>query len=91
LTYSFSGNLINKVRLLSYETKPADEPGTRAEFTYHMTSATISITGKGRLSVGKDLEAVLRKIRTALDLNHRNSHPVVPISSARCDGTLHDR
>ena len=40
----------------------AGEPGTRAEFTYHVTPATISITGKGRLSVGKDLEAVLRKI-----------------------------
>jgi hypothetical protein len=32
------------------------------EFSYHMTPATISITGKGRLSVGTDLEAVLRKI-----------------------------
>jgi hypothetical protein len=42
--------------------KPNGEPGTRAEFTYHITPATISITGKGRLSVGKDLEAVLRKI-----------------------------
>jgi hypothetical protein len=42
--------------------KPAGEPGTRAEFSYHMTPATIWITGKGRLSVGKDLEAVLRKI-----------------------------
>jgi len=38
------------------------QAGTRAEFTYHMTPATISITGEGRLSVGKDLEAVLRKI-----------------------------
>jgi hypothetical protein len=27
-----------------------------------MTPATISITGTGRLSVGKDVEAVLRKI-----------------------------
>ena len=42
--------------------KSAGEPGTWAEFTYHMTPATISITGKGRLSVGKNLEAVLRKI-----------------------------
>ena len=42
--------------------KAAGEPGTRAEFTYHMTPATISITGKGRFSVGKDLEAVMRKI-----------------------------
>ena len=42
--------------------KPAGEPGTRADFSYHMTPATISITGKGGLSVGTDLEAVLRKI-----------------------------
>ena len=42
--------------------KPIGEPGTRAEFSYHMTPATISITGKGGLSVGTDLEAVLRKI-----------------------------
>jgi hypothetical protein len=38
------------------------EPGTRAEFTYHMTPATITITDRGNISVGKDLEAVLRKI-----------------------------
>jgi hypothetical protein len=37
--------------------KPAGEPGTRAEFSYHLTPATISITGKGRLSAGKNLEA----------------------------------
>jgi hypothetical protein len=37
-------------------------PGTRAEFSYHITPATISITGKGQLSVGQDLEAILRKI-----------------------------
>jgi hypothetical protein len=42
--------------------KPGDQPGTRAEFSYHMTPATITITGKGSISVGKDLEAVLRKI-----------------------------
>jgi len=41
---------------------PTGEPGTRAEFSYRITPATISITGKGRLSVGKNLEAVLRKI-----------------------------
>jgi hypothetical protein len=42
--------------------KSAGEPGTRAELSYHITPATISITGKGQLSVGQDLEAVLRKI-----------------------------
>ena len=42
--------------------KPGDQPGTRAEFSYHMTPVTITITGKGTISVGKDLEAVLGKI-----------------------------
>jgi hypothetical protein len=42
--------------------KPASEPGTRAEFAYHMAPARITITGTGSISVGKDLEAVLRKI-----------------------------
>jgi hypothetical protein len=42
--------------------KPAGEPSTRTESSYHMMPATISITGKGQLSVGEDLEAVLRKI-----------------------------
>ena len=46
--------------------KAAGEPGTRAEFTYHMTPATITITGKGSISVGKDLEAVLRKMNTSI-------------------------
>jgi hypothetical protein len=42
--------------------KPASDPGARAEFTYHMTPATIMITGIGSISVGRDLEAVLHKI-----------------------------
>jgi hypothetical protein len=42
--------------------KPGDQPGPRAEFSYHMTPATITITSKGNISVGEDLEAVLRKI-----------------------------
>ena len=50
------------VNAMVIDFKPAGEPGTRAEFSYDITPATISITGKGQLSVGKDLEAVLRKI-----------------------------
>jgi hypothetical protein len=50
------------VNAMLIDFKSAGEPGTRAEFSYHITPATISIIGKGRLSVGKDLEAVLRKI-----------------------------
>ena len=54
--------------------KPAGEPGTRAEFSYHITPATISITGKGQLSVGKDLEAVLRKIEASSPYHHIQHH-----------------
>jgi hypothetical protein len=43
--------------------KPVGGPGTRAEFSYHMTPATITITGKGSISVGKDLEAGLAQDR----------------------------
>ena len=54
--------------------KPGDQPGTRAEFSHHMTPATITITGKGNISVGKDLEAVLRKIE------HWHQAPVIKFS-----------
>jgi hypothetical protein len=50
------------VNAMLIDFKPTGEPGTRAEFSYHIMPATISITRKGRLSVGKDLETVLRKI-----------------------------
>jgi hypothetical protein len=50
------------VNAMVIDFKQTGAPGTRAEFAYHMTPLTISITGTGRLSVGKDLEAVLRKI-----------------------------
>jgi hypothetical protein len=50
------------VNAMVIDFKPGDQPGTRAEFSYHMTPATITITGKGNISVGKDLEAVLRNI-----------------------------
>jgi hypothetical protein len=41
-----------------------DKPVTQADFTYSITPTTISITdtGKGRVSVANDIEAVLRKI-----------------------------
>jgi hypothetical protein len=50
------------VNAMVIDFNPAGEPGTRAEFSYHITPATISISGKGQLSVGQDFEAVLRKI-----------------------------
>jgi hypothetical protein len=67
--------------------KPAGEPGTRAEFTYHMTPVTITITGKGRISVGKDLEAVLRKIEycpSSADREIQDYSPTGPRALARC-------
>jgi hypothetical protein len=54
------------VNAMLIDFKPVGEPCTRAEFSYHITPATISITGNGRLSVGKDLEAVLRKSNTRI-------------------------
>jgi hypothetical protein len=53
---------MRRVNAMAIDFKPGDQPGTRAEFSYHVTPATITITGKGSISVGKDVEAVLRKI-----------------------------
>ena len=66
--------------------KPNGETATRAEFTYHMTPATISITGKGRLSVGKDLEAVLRKI----EYWHQAPVTKFRVMARQGQGTWHD-
>jgi hypothetical protein len=61
------------------------EPTTQADFTYHITPTTISITdtGKGRRSVTNDIEAVLRKIEywhqgsiTAFKIVYRDEHGV---------------
>jgi hypothetical protein len=60
---------IPRVNAMVIDFKPGDQPGTRAEFSYHMTPTTI--TGKGNISVGKDLEAVLRKIE------HWHQAPVI--------------
>jgi hypothetical protein len=57
---------MREVNAMVIDFKPAGEPGTRAEFSYHMTSATISITGKGRLSVGKNLEWLRAKSNTGI-------------------------
>jgi hypothetical protein len=49
---------------MTLDFKPGREPSTQADFTYSITPDTISITdtGKGRLSVTNDIDAVLRKI-----------------------------
>jgi hypothetical protein len=58
--FVWNGGALNRYNA---QTMPGGEPGPRAQFTYQMTPATISITGNaGGVSVGKDLEAVLRKI-----------------------------
>ena len=69
--------------------KSAGEPGTRAEFTYHMTPTIISITGKGRLSVGKDLEAVLRKIEYWHEYWHQDPVTKFRIMARQGQGTWH--
>jgi hypothetical protein len=49
---------------MTLDFKRGHEPSTQADFTYSITPDTISITdtGKGRVSVANDIEAVLRKI-----------------------------
>jgi hypothetical protein len=65
--------------------KPVQKTTTQADFTYHITPATISIldTGKGRRSVTNDIEAVLRKIEyshqgsiAAFKIMYRNENGV---------------
>jgi len=61
------------------------EPGTRADFTYKIKPSTISITDTtlGKLSVTKDIDAVLRKVEhwhqgsiTAFKIMYRDEHGV---------------
>jgi hypothetical protein len=49
---------------ISLDFRPVLEPVTQADFTYSIMPDTVSITdtGKGRLSVTNEIEAVLRKI-----------------------------
>ena len=49
---------------MTLDFRPGREPSTQAGFTYSMTPDTITITetGKGRVCVTNDIEAVLRKI-----------------------------
>ena len=51
-------------QVISLDFKPAQKPVTQADFTYHITPNTISITdaGKDGRSLTNDIEAVLRKI-----------------------------
>ena len=76
---------MRQVNAMVIDFKPSDQPGTRAEFRYHRTPATITITGKGSISVGKDLEAVLRKIE------HWHQAPVIKfrIMARQGQGALH--
>jgi hypothetical protein len=74
------------VNAMVIDFKSAGEPETRAEFTYHITPTTISITGKGRMSVGKDLEAVLRKI----EYWHQAPVTKFRIMARQGQGTWHD-
>jgi hypothetical protein len=49
------------VNAMVIDFKSAGEPGTGAEFTYHITPDDLDYRQRP-VSVGKDLEAVLRKI-----------------------------
>ena len=63
MSYLFqSGHMSNHE--ISFNTDISDPIRTRADFTYNITPAVISITdtGLGKCSVTEDIEAVLRKI-----------------------------
>ena len=49
---------------IAFKLDVAMEPGTRADFTYKIALKTVTITDTtlGKLSVTKDINAVLRKI-----------------------------
>jgi hypothetical protein len=70
---------------ISFKLDVAMEPGTRADFTYKIKPSTISITDTtlGKLSVTKDIDAVLRKVEhwhqgsiTAFKIMYRDEHGV---------------
>src|SRR5262245_34744089 len=69
----------------SLDFRAAGQPTTKADFTYSIMPDTISITdtGKGKLSVTNDIEAVLRKIEywhqgsiAAFEIVYRDEHGV---------------
>ena len=70
---------------IAFKTDATMEAATRADFTYKITPSTISITDTtlGRLSVTKDIDAVLRKIEhwhqgsiAAFKMMHRDEHGI---------------
>jgi hypothetical protein len=54
---------MRRVNAMVIDLKPGDQPGTRAEFTYHMTPATITITGKGLRKIEYWHKAPVTKFR----------------------------
>ena len=70
---------------IAFKPDAAMEAATRAEFTYRITPKTITITDTtlAKLSVTKDIDAVLRKIEhwhqgsiAAFKIMYRNEHGV---------------
>jgi YD repeat-containing protein len=53
-----------KTNAITLDFKSVDRPRTKADFTYQISPATIEIvdTGRGKLSVADDLDAVMRRI-----------------------------
>lgn len=53
-----------KTSAITLDFKCVDRPRTKADFTYQISPNTIEIldTGRGNLSVGDDLDAVMRRI-----------------------------
>jgi hypothetical protein len=55
---------MSRPQTITLDFRPGHEPVTQTDFTYAITPDTITITdtGKGKVPVANDIEAVLRKI-----------------------------
>jgi hypothetical protein len=73
---------------ITLDFKSVDRPRTKADFTYKIGPDAIEIadTGRGRLSVTEDLEAVMRR----LEYWHMGSLTGFKISCRDQNGTRHE-
>jgi hypothetical protein len=79
---------MSKTNAITLDFKCEGTPRTKADFAYHMSPDTIEIvdTGRGKLSVADDLEAVLRKV----EYWHMGSIAAFKIRFLGKNGTRHE-
>jgi hypothetical protein len=77
-----------KTKTITMDFKCENRPPPKADFTYKIGPDAIEIadTGRGRLSVSEDLEAVIRR----LEYWHMGSLTGFKISCRDQNGTLHE-